>query len=96
VCLGGEAGPESDRGLKRNSDKKDQVMVRADGANIEEAVRTRVLEQSAKDAKARNSRLEPEVIEGAIDETLRMTRSGNAVVKPESEFPQRLKPRSIR
>jgi hypothetical protein len=36
--------------------------------NIEEAVRTRILEQSTKDAKAQNSGLDPEVIEDAIDE----------------------------
>jgi hypothetical protein len=50
------------------------VVTRADVANIEEAVQARVLEQNAKDAKARNSSLESEVIEDAIDET----RRGNA------------------
>jgi hypothetical protein len=43
-------------------------MIRADGANIEEAVQAWVLEQCAKGAKARGSGLEPGVVEGAIDD----------------------------
>jgi hypothetical protein len=54
VCLGGEAGREYRPRLRRNSDKKDQVMIRVDGANIEEAVQARILEQSSKGAKAWN------------------------------------------
>jgi hypothetical protein len=61
-------------------------MIRADSANIEEAVRARILEQSAKDAKARNLGLESEVIEGVIDEALRMTRRVNAGRPIKSEW----------
>jgi len=80
VCLGGAAGFEStadytdQTGLRRDSDTTDYFLIRADVANIEEAVQARVLEQSAKDAKAQNSNVESEFIEDVIDET----RRGNA------------------
>ena len=45
--------------------------MRSHGVDFQELVRARILEQSAKDAKAQNSGLEPDVIEDAIDEALR-------------------------